>query len=619
MGLRSRRAVTRFDVNPRPTNERPSAEVAEVAPVAARVLRLKSSGVESMHLAFPSPTADSDRIDVSYLLRVPSLAEPFADALLRKLAGDSKESRHSLTKWLRLGFFRYLKEKELEEVTLNDLGAPFFKDYIRWLDRINPKTKAAYWSQRTKTSYLLALRITINALKGLPKWKARVQRDLSVPTHQWVGAGRRHKPTPILSDEDLGLVYKTCLKEINETRSRVEVDLHLAAACKEQVPRDATSFRHYPTRGVALAAMAELLPDRIPAYPELQKTNRPLLAAVKNCFGGVVDLRTALAPSPRQLVPFVVMLAFHTHLNPETLLASDLNDFYTDTRLGELRFFSRHYKGRAGRRQRPSKPVDDAWDNPNSIFEFLKTWTSRIRPLTPRKAATKLFIYVPRTSKTHVAFFNVDEPTGSFFAQVLREFCTDHALRPFTLRQIRPTTLDIGRALFRGDIRAAQALGDHRSEETTNSHYTSDAQRKRNEERLAEIVSERSRWLESNGKVDARGITQEADEGAATPGWRCFDPYRSPFSPHGKLCIAFAHCPVCPLGHIDVESPLACGLTLTLLDAIRRSKTTLDPQGWLERMAPIEKRLIEYWLPRFSVRVMDSARSLSLPPLPTPE
>ncbi|HKZ11465.1 MAG TPA: hypothetical protein VJL61_12280 [Rhodanobacteraceae bacterium] len=572
-----------------------------------------------MHLVFPSPTAEVARIDVSFLLTTPNLAQPFAEALLRKLAPDSIESRQTFTKWLRLGFFCYLEEKGLRELALSDMNAALFTAYVRWLDRCAPGSNRALWSLGTRASYLLALRNTVDALKHLSKWKESAPPDLHVPTHQWVGIRRRHKPTEVLGDNEIVNVYKVCLGEITEIRTRVEKDLQLIEEGRPDIPRSPRTYRDYPTRAVALAALDELLPHRIPGYPELEREHPFLLRAIKLCFGTVVDLRTALAPSPRQLVPFIVMLAFHTRLNPETLLASELDDFYKEVRLGEPRFCSKPYKGRARRRQRPSAPVDEAWDNPASIYDFLVMWTARIRPLAPAKCANKLFIYLPRTTKSHVAFFDVLSPNGSFISSLLKEFCADHSLKRFTLRQIRATTLDIGRAIFNGDIRASQALGDHRSAETTNSHYTSDAQRKRNEERLGEIMDQRSRWIDSRGKIDTRGAPLEADEGAATPGWRCMDPYQSPYSPHGKLCVAYGYCPVCPLSQVDVESSVACGLLLNLLDAVRRAKSTLDPQGWLERMAPIEKRLIEHWLPRFPAVVLNAARKLSLPALPTPE
>src|SRR3546814_18189867 len=72
-------------------------------------------------------------------------------------------------------------------------------------------------------------------------------------------------------------------------------------------------------------------------------------------FGTVLKLRSVLAPSPRDLVPFVLMLAIHTRLNPEALLGSNQEDFGTEDRLGETRFRAGVTKGRRSDESRVGK------------------------------------------------------------------------------------------------------------------------------------------------------------------------------------------------------------------------------------------------------------------------
>src|SRR3546814_3497157 len=92
--------------------------------------------------------------------------------------------------------------------------------------------------------------------------------------------------------------------------------------------------------------MDEIFADTVPSYPQLLKTHSYLLTAIKTQFGTVLKLRSVLAPSPRDLVPFVLMLAIHTRLNPEALLGSNQEDFGTVDRLGEKRFRAGVNKGR---------------------------------------------------------------------------------------------------------------------------------------------------------------------------------------------------------------------------------------------------------------------------------
>lgn len=617
MGLRSRNARSRFTTQsglaPAQVNG-----VNDLAAIGSRCVLGESKGQPTLHLVFVD-AAGQDRIDVSFLLRAPALAEAFSEALLRKLAIDRQESRNTFTKWLRLGFFRYLAESGQEGVGLMGLEAPIFQDFIVWLDRSNPKTGASVWSQGTRSSYLHAIRGTVDVLRGLPKWSRLLSSRCSVPTHQWIGAKRRHVPTEILDDDHAASIYRACLAEIVKTREAVERDWLLVEGATSSLPKDPVTFRVYDSRQVTLSALAEFMQLGLPVYPDLQRKNGALLRAIKLNFGSLVEFRLALAPGPRHLVPFILMLAFHTRLNPETLLGSCVDDFYKQEFMGVQRFFSRHYKGRSRRTQRPSTPVEDVVDNPAAIYDFVLKWTSRLRTAAHASMASHLFLYLPRTSNGSVSFFDVYSPNGSRFSPLLDEFCRDHGLRRFTLRQIRSTVLDAGRSLFGGDVMVASALADHRSLETTQSHYTSDAQRRRNEERLGDVFAARERWIESNGNVDIRGREPGADIGSATPGWRCLDPYASPFSQNGKLCVAYGRCPVCPMAHLDLASPISLGLVLRLLEAVRRAKGTLDPQGWVERMAPIESRILSYWIPLFSEQVIEEAQALSLQELPTPE
>src|SRR3546814_17794416 len=124
------------------------------------------------------------------------------------------------------------------------------------------------------------------------------------------------------------------------------------------------------------------------------------------------------------------MLAIHTRLNPEALLGSNQEDFGTEDRLGEKRFRAGVNKGRARRKQMPSSPVEAAYDNPHSIVEFLKDWTTRLRKLAKPEIANRLLLFVPRTGFSGVSFFDVESDAGvTTWATALRGFCEDHNLK----------------------------------------------------------------------------------------------------------------------------------------------------------------------------------------------
>jgi hypothetical protein len=198
-------------------------------------------------------------------------------------------------------------------------------------------------------------------------------------------------------------------------------------------------------------------------------------------------------------------------------------------------------------------------------------------------------------------------------------FLDQHGLNHFDTRQFRLTGLEIVHQITGGDLRAMQAWANHKRVGTTERNYVTDGAKKRDEERLAEIMQARGRWRRTQGKIETRGRPEHTDIGAATPGWTCLDPYSGLYGPKDTLCSAYAQCPVCPLGSIDFQSPYACAQAHNLLEAVRRAAETMAPQAWLERMAPVQERLLHTWLPQFSDRVRKAAEKLSLPSLPVPE
>jgi hypothetical protein len=198
-------------------------------------------------------------------------------------------------------------------------------------------------------------------------------------------------------------------------------------------------------------------------------------------------------------------------------------------------------------------------------------------------------------------------------------FLDQHGLNHFDTRQFRLTGLEIVHQITGGDLRAMQAWANHKRVGTTERNYVTDGAKKRDEERLAEIMQARGRWRRTQGKIETRGRPEHTDIGAATPGWTCLDPYSGLYGPKDTLCSAYAQCPVCPLGSIDFQSPYACAQAHNLLEAVRRAAETMAPHAWLERMAPVQERLLHTWLPQFSDRVRKAAAKLSLPSLPVPE
>jgi len=588
-----------------------------------RIERGEDNGVPFLRAVFPRiGWAEPQIIDLTYLLDLPHLADPFAEAFSEAYAIRASKTRSLASVALRTGFCAYLMQNNLASAGLADLTTERLNGFVKWLNQIDPASGHARWAVRSRQGYLVVVRILVSWLARRAPWTHQMPKDLCVPMFCWPGAKRQSKPTPVLTDDELHAVYRACFREVLETRKHVTEGIRLMTEACHGVPSRPKTYRDYADLGTCLAALAQAFPDTVPSYDRIREEYPFLFGAIRRTQGGILAVRAVLYPDGRLLVPFVLLLAIHTRYNPETLLNSNLEDCSIEERLGQRALVFRAYKGRSHSRQLSITPVEDeAPDNPASIVAFLREWTQRARSLAPPHLANRLLLFVPRQAHPTVTTYSNYSANGhsSTWRIGLRQFREDHHLKPFSLAQIRPTMLDLGTVLNSGDLRAAQALGNHRAMDTTYAHYVSDAQRQRNAERLGEVMALHTRWRETNGCVDPRERPHDADQGAATPGWNCLDPYDSPFSSGGKLCNGYGLCPVCPLAQLDLQSPYACAQAHNLLEAVRRARDTMAPQAWLARMAPIERRLSCFWLPKFSAAVHHRARQLDLPVLPVPE
>ena len=628
MGISRRPIATRFAQLDRQNPSWPgvSSNIA-VVPSAQdatgrRIERGKDNGVPFLRAVFPGlGWAEPQVIDLSYLLDVPHLAGPFSEAFSEAYAIRASKTRILASVALRT-VCAYLLQNNLASIRLEDLTTARLNGFVKWLNQIDPASGHARWAVRSRQGYLVVVRILISWLARRAPWTQQMPKDLCVPMFCWPGAKRQSKPTPVLTDDDLRAVYRACLTEALETRKQVTERIERMKEASDRVPTRPKTYRDYTDLGTCLAALAQAFPDTVPSYDRIREEDPFLFGAISRAHGGILAVRSILYPDGRLLIPFVLLLAIHTRYNPQTLLDSNLEDCAIEERLGQRVLVFRAYKGRSHSRQLSITPVEhEAPDNPASIIAFLREWTQRARRLAPPYLANRLLLFVPRQTHPTVTTYSRYSANGhsGTWRSGLRQFCEDHHLMPFSLAQIRPTILDLGTVLNSGDLRAAQALGNHRGIDTTYVHYLSDAQRQRNAERLGEVMTLRNRWRETHGCVDPRERPHDADQGAATPGWSCLDPYDSPFSSKGKLCTGYGLCPVCPLAQLDLRSPYACAQAHNLLDAVRRTRETMAPQAWLARMAPIERRLSGFWLPKFSAATYRRASQLDLPVLPFPE
>lgn len=600
------------------------------------------------------------RVDLSYLLAFPNLSEPIAQAI--KEICRSKDFAYAscsrLGRELKSGFFMFLEKESLNNIKLEQLTTSHIEGFKTWLDQAD-RTRVAIYELNTREHHMSHLRKVVAYLKQSEKWAPQLASDLHIRPGMWAGQQGGSKPTPIIHAEDYQKIYRACKKEIIEItglvqamREALQANLNHAtelaqdpAEKKVRVKRGSVD-NPYEDLGVLLAILHHRYPRQILSVEWINNLNdRTLSRAIRE--RGIENIIACFYPTARNLVPFVLMMAIHLDYNKATLMGSKVGDY----RIFSGKFGSPEFSASASlieeegvadaaaerkeeklfrgapvkkrslyRPQERILPAEEAPDNPAFIWQFLVEWTAWFRPAAAAEWQDRLFLYVPGSSSANKRMrgFDGDTDPGAdhSFNYAYKAFFSNHGLKYYSFKQFRPTGLDIVDVEFGGDIRAKQGAGGHATMQTTYQSYTTDAQIQRGDEALAQVSVVRERFRNTQGKSDPRRKPDNADVGAATPGWTCSDPYSSPLYEKNKLCIGYGHCPSCPLGSMTPNDCYSAAQAFNLLDAIDKAVETMAPAAWVERYGPSRNALTKFWLPQVPTHVLDQVREMKLPPLP---
>jgi hypothetical protein len=575
-----------------------------------------STGKRELHILFPTPQGRQSIqvLDVTNWLLAPELAIAFAEMVIVWGGDKTEQSRESFVASMNQGFIRYLSTRNDKTPGIEELTTALINGFIVWLDR--RENGVLVFASYTRLHYLGVVRSVIGHLQKSNCYAPRLPSDLHIRRIPWPGVSRLiNNPTEILSQPVWEKLYRVCMTECVQTMRKLE------KGWKQMEPRQGNELKSLPesdvdSRAIYLRKLNALYPEVLPSFQSINRLDPALTKAI----GGrdaVAALSIYFQPSARALIPFVLQLSMVTAYSGETLLGTQRSDLSQTEILGNNRYVWRPYKARSHRRQYRSFPITEAPDNPSVLIPFIERWTARIRLCAIPRLKDHLFLWIPvnGTAKLPHAFESKAGSTKSAWELSLKSFLKKNDLPHITLRQIRATSLDSVHDLFAGDLRAIQAAGGQQRPEVILSHYTSDAARKRNDEQLAGVMALRVRWRETNGLMDTRTLPPGQDLAAATPGWRCHDPYDSPIDGQekGKLCAAYGACPNCPLANLNARDPYSLARVLQLKAKIETAQTVLPALRWLNVWAPRLQRLVGYWLPSFqNPKVIAAASKLDL-------
>jgi hypothetical protein len=293
--------------------------------------------------------------------------------------------------------------------------------------------------------------------------------------------------------------------------------------------------------------------------------------------------------SAQDIVPFMVIIAARTGINPQALYALD-RDCLTPHEFDEDLYYCTWNKPRAGRQQRQLHRVDQRRQmGVLELIHFLRQFTEPLASGTDPPECTKLFLYRSRNVALKCRLISPGTALDRNFGRHFLDFTERHRLPPFTLGNIRPTAATQLYLETGGNLRKVQQFLQHAHLRTTvnyllnsitepfNARVIQKAQ-ERMIERVTVVPEKRSVGVERLNlpKGQARKIVSgRFDTGCGA----CRNPYDSPQpgEEKGRPCTSFHACFSCPNGLWFLED---LPQVIATRDRLLTLRTDMSPEDW---------------------------------------
>lgn len=549
------------------------------------------------------------RFDLGQLNLPAELVAPYAEAFRGHHVASSPATRHAC--WNALTFFARFMAQGDSVQSLPDLTTELFGRYILWLDGLPSRTGKPCTPGLRHNRY--------QPVKVLTEWIARRRPDLlplrpSFPFNPFPG---RHAPKEglRLSGAQLKAILRCCYEEIDDAWAVFEEGQRLLAAPAKSGDPDGfeAMLREFHRLGDGVMPSRRALPDRLGRRLHLH--------------GGHDRFERHLHATPDCLAPFFIAIAIQTAGNVEALRLIDRGCIAPHP-LIEHRTMIDWQKGRAGhlvkRAQRRSFDRRRRYAAPNLIDKLLKM-TALLAVRAPASEKNRLFLM--RRSDQSLSVIQRTTLEGAmvrFIKRANRRIDAWNAAHP---DQLRIALQHFHTRMFRGsvaiehyrasdgDLRTAQTVLNHGSQEQTDRYIRGDQSRALQRETIARLQAMMVAWIlrspgESGPSSSAPALAAESF------GHSCTDPTAGA----EKLCPNFGGCLSCPGLVVPVDATHLARILLTV-EQLEKARTRLDPQRWALIYKPSHDRLVGGILPDFPAELHGEARALmaSLPTLPALE
>lgn len=527
----------------------------KVGALKVKFVRTTRKGKAHLRSENPDPADDSWH-EIEAWLSLPNVGEELIEATVAIMSREKQTTRSGTHTSLRYGFIAFLNEV-MPNAKLEDLCAETFREFIEWLDAIEPDGEERY-SHVDKMHKLGVLRKLIRQLS--PKLSA-LGVDHEVPVNQWPGGnsqqkkgGRKRKAK---SKETIPLQqFIDLLRAAIEAYEDLvkEIDPLLPEIDKKTAEMTETGISELDSiEGVCATAILRyggLLPGR----EWLKTKDRELFRAIE-AFG-YTRIGRIINPMVNDLIPAFIILQCFTHWNEQPLCCLTLAGVERQAGAFKNKYKLSSYKRRAKSMVRRSFAPGDEVFNPCNVVDFMERWSKHIRLSAPKKIRDDLFLYVSKYKGSKIgAVRSFAQPIGGKYSLTLNRklaFFKDRGIVPVGGRALRQAAADYLRGLLK-DSQKVSILLDHSSVTITDLHYRSREAQRLDEVALAGAMAMKVRHQESDGKIDPRGHYE--DRSAATPGYGCVDPFDSPVVGQlsGRMCTAYGLCPPCPLRVLPLD------------------------------------------------------------------
>ena len=281
------------------------------AEVGRRIEKGAEQGTPFLRVVVPTPREPKPEqvIDLSFLYALPNLTDTLADAFLDWTATTQRTaSRGGEAAHLRVGLVAFLVETGRTATTPEGLTTELANAFIGWLNEKRTGRDEPL-QENSRAKLFGTLRRLIKHLRQLPKWSGRIPRDLYIRDSPWPMRHLKRKATEILESEDLRRLLSACTDEVTSTIHRIEEGRRLREAARDSLPTSHQGYMAYADLGVCLAAVETQLRGQILRMDVVNDIDRDVGEAVRKLHGGLISLGEYFYPTPRLLMPFIVLLS----------------------------------------------------------------------------------------------------------------------------------------------------------------------------------------------------------------------------------------------------------------------------------------------------------------------